>query len=103
MGLPRQASNFAIKAELGRKPIFAFICAQTVRYWARLSNMSDARLLKLAYLSEIEMHQSGCNSWVTFILKLFDVMKTGYLWTNTSRLDNREEVSKLKKTCVGKN
>ena len=96
MGLPRQASNFGIKAELGRKPLFAFICAQAVRYWARLVNMNDNRLLKIAFLSELEVHRCGGNSWVTFILKLFEVMKANHILKSTNRLNDKNEIYKIK-------
>ena len=62
MGLPKQVSNFGVKAELGRKPIFAFMCAQALRYWIRLVNLEDDRLLKQAYLSEIN-YNSHTWSW----------------------------------------
>ncbi len=30
-----RASNFAIKTELDREPIFSFICSQAFRYWRK--------------------------------------------------------------------
>ncbi len=38
VGMPCRTSNFAIKAELGREPIFSFICAQnTNKFWQKLN------------------------------------------------------------------
>ncbi len=31
LGVSSRASYFAVKAELGREPIFAFICSQVIR------------------------------------------------------------------------
>ena len=81
-GMPRRASNFAIKAELGRDPIFSFICAQTLRYWRRMINLESCRILKGAYESELEIHKSGGISWVTFVAKLLEIGGTDNLVQN---------------------
>ncbi len=71
--MPSRASNFAIKAELGREPIFSFICSQAFRHWRELIGLDSCReILKGAYESELEIHKSGNTSWVTFIAKLLD-------------------------------
>ena len=80
MGLPRQATNLGIKAELGRKPILAFICSQALRYWIRLINLEESRLLKLAYMSELSIFEQGRLSWVTFIIKLLEIIQKKHLW-----------------------
>ncbi len=67
-GMPCRASNFAIKAELVREPIFSFICSQAFRYWRKLIILDSSReILKGAYESKWEIHKSGDTSWVTFI------------------------------------
>ena len=79
-GMPRRASNFAIKAELGRDPIFSFICKQTLRYWQKLIGLDSNRILKCAYESELEIHNSGGTSWATFVLKLLELAGSEQLW-----------------------
>ena len=69
MGLPRQASNFGIKAELGRPPIFSFMCAQLIRYWFKIINVDSDRILKDAYLSELHICNKGGASWVYICIK----------------------------------
>ena len=97
MSLPTQASNFGVKAELGRKPLFSFICSQTLRYWVRLANMNSNRILKKAYFSEMVIHRDGGNSWCTFLLKLLDVTGQNQLWRKQSDIHmNTCELSKLK-------
>ena len=56
MGLPKQASNFGVKAELGRNIVFAYICAQAFKYWYKIVSMEDDRILKYAYYSELELY-----------------------------------------------
>ena len=96
MSLPTQASNFGVKAELGRKPLFSFICSQALRYWVRLANMNSDRLLKKAYFSEMVIHRDGGNSWCTFLLKLLDVTGQNQLWKKqTDICMDAHELSKL--------
>ncbi len=72
-GMPRRASHFAIKAELGREPILSFICSQAFKYWRKIICLdSSMEILKGAYESELEIHKSGDTSWVTFIAKRLD-------------------------------
>ena len=73
-GMPRRASNFAIKAELGRAPIFSFICTQALRYWHKLIKVNTNRILRSAYESELEIHNAGGTSWATFVAKLLDLI-----------------------------
>ena len=71
--LPRQASNFGVKAELGRAPIFSFMCSQLIRYWIKIISIDANRLLKDAYLSELHIHNEGGASWVSFVIKLLQI------------------------------
>ncbi len=58
LGESSRTSNFAVKAKLGGEPIFAFICSQVIRYWIRILITKTDRILKRAYMSELELHIS---------------------------------------------
>ena len=89
MGLPRQASNFGVKAELGRNTIFSFICGQVLRYWHRIVQMEDDRILKHAYYSELSINAGGGKSWATFVMRLLDLVDKSSMWTNQSSLNDK--------------
>ena len=98
MGLPSQASNFAVKADLGKSPIFAFICSQAIRYWYRIINMDTNRTLKQAYLSELDIQKNGGNSWSMFIMKLLEVIGENKIWKNQNNsVFDKNEICLLKK------
>ena len=86
MGLPKQATNFGIKAELGRNPIFSYICAQSVKYWIRLLNLPNDRLLKSAYMSEIQLYSKGNCTWLDFIEKVLEISGIKNIWQNQSNI-----------------
>ena len=95
MGLPKQASNFGVKAELGRSPVFSFICSQVIRYWSRILHMSDDRLLKQAFYSELHIHNNGGTSWASFVIQLLESINSASIWQNNTTLD-KHVISTLK-------
>ncbi len=89
-GMPHRASHFVIKTELGREPIFSFICSQAFRYWRKLISLDSSReMLKGAYESELEIHKSGDTSWVTFIAKLLDSINSDHFLNTTDNVVTR--------------
>ena len=100
MGLPRQASNFGIKAELGRNTIFSFICGQAFRYWQKLLHSDNNRILKNAYFSEVAINANGGNSWATFMMQLLNRVNNPNLWINQSLLMDKHSSTLIKRNIV---
>ncbi len=95
-GMPRRASNFAIKAELNREPLFSFIFSQAFRYWRKLISLDPSReILKGAYESDLEIHKSGDPSWVTFIAKLLDSINSNHFLTTTDNVVTKGHMGRL--------
>ena len=97
MGLPRKVSNFGVKAELGRNPLFAYICAQAVKYWHKIISMDGDRILKCAYYSEMDLTVKGNNSWTTFVMKLLDLVNENRLWRQQATITTNQNVDHIKK------
>ena len=98
LNVKNKASNFAVKAEVGREPVFAYICSQTLKYWLRIMNMSSDRLVRQAYLSELEIHFSGKHSWATFIVEMLKTYNLQYLWTATDHSEHQKNIKTLKRS-----
>ncbi len=92
LGVPSRASNFTVKAELGREPIFAYICSQVLRYWIRIQDMDMNRLVKQAYLSELDLYKAGKTSWAGFV---FQILKT-INFDNTKTVKSKTEARQIK-------
>ncbi len=73
LGLPKRASNFAAKAELGRAPLFTFMCSLALKYCAKLVETDTSRILWSAFQSELNIHKQGGVSWVSFIIKILEL------------------------------
>ncbi len=94
--IPRRASHFAIKAELGREQIFSFICSQAFRFWRKLISLNSSReILKGAYESELEIHKSGDTSWVTFIAKLLDSINSDHFLNMINKVVSKRQLVRL--------
>ncbi len=94
--MPRRASNFVIKADLDREPIFSFTCSQAFRYWRKLICFdSSSEILKGAYEPELEIHKSGDISWVTFIAKLLDSINSDHFLNTTDNVVTKGQMGRL--------
>ena len=96
IGLPRRASNFAVKAELGRSPIFTFICSQALRYCIKIMNTDQDRILSSAFNSELEIHRNGGTSWVSFIVKLLELNQAPTAWASNAETNLSDITPHLK-------
>ncbi len=95
-GMPCRASNSAIKAELGREPIFSFICSTAFRYWRKLISLDSSKeILKGSYESELEIHISGDTSWVTFIAKLLESINSDHFHSTTDNVVTKGQMGRL--------
>jgi hypothetical protein len=73
LGVPKRASNFAAKSELGRGPIFSFICYLVLKYCMKLTQIPASRILSNAFHSELNLHMQGHNSWFSLVAKLLSL------------------------------
>ena len=93
---------FAVQAELGRSPVFSFICGQTLKYWQKLLKTDSDRILKSAYLSELDMYQEGKTSWVSFITQVLELINQKHLWYNPDPDNLKKHLSACKKCFADK-
>ncbi len=95
-GMPNRTSNFDIKAELRREPIFCFISSQAFRYWRKLASLDSSReILKGTYESELEIHKAGDTSWVAFIAKLLDSINSNHFLNTTDNVVTKGQMGRL--------
>ncbi len=93
----------AVTAELGRAPIFAFICNQALCNWQKIIRLDPHRILGSAHESELEIHNSGGNSWATFTATLLENIEHYDLWQNPDPIKIKKSSSpmtdKIRKKC----
>jgi hypothetical protein len=84
LGVRRNSSNVATRAELGRTPLYPFVVGAVLRYWYKLNTQSKSEILKQAYKSEMDLNKSRILSWLTSVVNIHDLSqwKTGRNQTN---------------------
>ena len=66
MGVRKNASNLATRAELGRIPLESSIFCQTILYFIRLYTKDLNPTLKESFLLTQNLDTSGVYTWFTF-------------------------------------
>ena len=69
LGIRANASGITARAELGRYPIFVYLTHKSLTFYARLLE-DESKLTYNALTSEIELHDTGEQSWITAIEKI---------------------------------
>ena len=64
--VPKNASGIAVRGELGRYPLLLFVIKQTINFWIHISG-SKNKILKDAFLTEIETDQCGTHSLASVV------------------------------------
>lgn len=67
LGVHKKASNLASRLEFGREPILNYISSQTFKYYSRLCQLPEGRLLKEVFQLDKNLFHDGYKSWYSFI------------------------------------
>ena len=95
MGIQKNSSNVASRAELGRTPLYPNIFGATLRYWCKLITQSKSKLLAMAYHSEMTLSNKGKFSWIEPIKHLIDLAQINTLETYDSIIVIKNTVKEL--------
>ena len=63
----KKASNLASRLEFSRQPIINYIISQTFKYYSRLCQLPEDRLLKEVFEIDKSLFHDGYKSWYSFI------------------------------------
>ena len=67
LGFHKKSTNIASQGELGRYPIQLDIISNVFSYWAKIQHNKVPILTRIALQNEIELHEKGQITFVTFI------------------------------------
>lgn len=72
LGVHKKSSNLASRLELGREPIVNFIYSQVFKYYSRLCQLPDNRLIKEVFELDKSLFHDGYRSWYSLIQTSMD-------------------------------
>ena len=69
-------------SECGRHPLNVTYMTQCIKYWIKLTEMSNSRYPKHCYLLLRRLDECGRNTWATKVKHLLFENGFGYVWIN---------------------
>lgn len=86
----KQTSNIGTRAEIGRFPIIIDTYIAMIKYWIRLNNLPDDRVVKDALNANNIMQEKGIYTWTSMIKYILDITGYSSIWrkkmvTNTDK------------------
>ena len=86
--MPKNATNIACKAELGRYPLLLNISKRIMSYYNNIISKPDNTLVYKAYLTQIKLQLSTrCQTWLTFIKSINKSLFGGGQFQCNSKID----------------
>ena len=86
--MPKNATNIACKAELGRYPLLLNISKRIMSYYNNIISKPDNTLVYKAYLTQIKLQSSTtCQNWLTFIKSINKSLFGGGQFQCNSKID----------------
>ena len=73
LGVSKYSSNIAVRAELGRTPLYPYITGAIFNFWYKLISQKKNTILKESSKSELELNNTGKPSWITAISHIHDI------------------------------
>jgi hypothetical protein len=97
----KQTPNLATRAELGRSPLIIDTFITLVKYWMRLIQLPEDRLVVDAYKADLAMHENGCFTWVTMVKFVLEQAKLSHVW-ETKMIDSNASFFRVLKQNLHK-
>ena len=83
LGVNRKATNIAVRAELGRRPLLVDLVVQSAKYWLHLVTPGSgvSGLVNDAYIDMHRLHKDMPN-WASHICNVWNTFALSEVWTN---------------------
>jgi hypothetical protein len=74
LGVRKQTSNFACRLETCREPITIYILTMIHKYYKRISNIDDKRILHSAFITDCKLYNDNYKSCISNIHKTYNII-----------------------------
>jgi exonuclease III len=90
LGVKPSTSNLAVLGEMGRFPIVILQHVKLFKYWLRLVQLDNDKLVKKAFNVLYQLHRCGFYSWASKIFKLLEFYNLEYVWDDFEFLSSMD-------------
>ena len=84
----KQTSNIGTRAEIGRFPIILDIYIAMIKYWIRLKDLPQERIVIDALKDNEIMQEKGLYSWTNMIKYILEMSGYSDVWSNGGKIAN---------------
>jgi hypothetical protein len=96
LGVKTSTCTPAVLGELGRYPMYVNQHVRLIKYWIRLVQMDNSRLVKKAFNVLHHLNDCGFNTWATKIQNLLESHDLSYYWLNSENVSKQSFNEMLK-------
>ena len=97
LGVKKQTSNIASRAELGLYPLHINIQVSMIKYWLRMIRSPKEKLIAMALDSNLQMQDQGLFTWTSMIQYILNSCNFSNIWPNCGSIRNDKKFIKLLK------
>ena len=80
LGVNSATPSPAVLGELGACPLYICYFSKCIKYWCKLTQMSNERLPKASYNTLYDLDAAGYTTWATEIKNMLNSFGFGYVW-----------------------
>ena len=91
LGVKQGTCSDAIYGETGRFPLYLNQIIKMIKYWIRIIKMQDSKLVKIAYLTLLDLDSSGFSNWVSKVRNILTNNNFSNIWEDTELLINNSD------------
>jgi hypothetical protein len=91
VGVRKQTSNIATRAEIGRFPLIIEVHISIIKYWLRLNKLKNEKLVVEALNTNLYMQGKGLYTWTTLVKHILDEANFSEVWMQKKHLTKLSE------------
>ena len=96
LGVKKHTSNIAARAELGRFPLFIETQINIIKYWLRLVNLSENRLVVDALNANLVIQKTGQYSWTSMVKHILESVDLQHVWVSKKPTNPKQFLTTLR-------
>ena len=97
LGVKKQTSNIACRAEMGRFPLHLEMYVSMIKYWLRLNKTPRNKITADALKDNLFMQESGLYTWTSMIQSILEDTNYSEVWTNKGTPNETKLIKDLSK------
>lgn len=96
LGLPQGAQSTGLDIIIGRLPLANLARIRALSYWLKVVNMSDSRVVKMAYNYQLGLMEQGVSCWAGDVKGELRYLNLSFIWEDPTALSRKITIKMIK-------